>query len=93
MRHVFNGDDMRDMVLELAANLVSGWDVCSVRVDDVDPAGMVLMARMLAVVDGGTYDGNDTALRDVPVSFADIILSGHSAFERGYLRFSRDNHD
>ena len=78
MRNILNGDDMRDMVLELAANLVGGgWDVRDVRVDAVGPAGMVLRARLSAVGGGGTYD-DDGTLADVPVRFADMISSGHS---------------
>ena len=84
MRRVLNGEDMRDMVLELAAaNLaVDGGrrDVRDARVDAVGPAGMVLRARLSAVVDGGSYDDEDdddtcTTLTDVHVRFADVISS------------------
>jgi hypothetical protein len=85
MRHVLNGEDMRDMVLELAANLAVGGgcsEVRDVRVDAVGPAGMVLRARLSAAVavdGGGTYDDDEDSatLTDVPVRFADMISSGH----------------
>ncbi len=83
MRRVLNGGDMRDVVSELAAaNLAVDdggrrWDVRCARVDAVGPAGMVLRARLSAVVDGDEDDDDDDAITptDVHVRFADVVTS------------------